>query len=167
MTSTGLALSGLSLEAEQLARDLTFGKPELGWKGDPRLELRIGILTASKSGIDPRSGRWKRAGDKLGMQYQVWRVNEDGTEKQIIARAIEAFYTIIPELVQMDPRTPGFRSTFERAEESNAAVDKANTQAVQEAQGEATEHLWRLVADRQNGPSTFRQIPGRNPDKQL
>lgn len=164
MTTPSIELSDVPYEATQVADWLTDGKPELGWRGDPRLSLRIGIVSAQRAGH--HRGRYRRAGEVLGRNYQVFRHNEDGTDTSILSRRLDQWHEIIPALVQLDPRTPGHVPTMQRVERANAIEHKQRDDEFREAHGEATEHLWKLVADRQNGPSTFRQIPGRNPDKQ-
>lgn len=162
---TDISLSDVPYEATLLADWLVQGKPTLGWRGDPRLELRIGVLQAQKNGND-RKGRFRTAGEVLARRYEVWRHNEDGTDTNILSRKLTDFADIIPALVQIDPRTPGHVGTIERIEKENKLRDKHAADAVQEAHGEATEHLWKLVADRENGRTTFRGMPGSNPDKQ-
>lgn len=155
----------LPAEAHMLADWLTDGKAELGWRGDPRLELRLGVLTAASHGRS--HGRFFRKGDIVAYRYEVWRHNEDGTDTEVIHRAAKDWHEIIPELVQLDPRTPGHVDTMTKIEAANKAQESANTRAFNDAYGEMTEHLWKLVSDRQDGPNTFRQMPGRNPDRQM
>lgn len=159
----------LPAEAHMLADWLTDGKPELGWRGDPRLELRLGVLTAAKHGYNTRSGRRKfyRKGDVVAYRYEVHRHNEDGTDTEVLHRAAADWHEIIPELVKLDPRTPGHVDTIDQVMRDNAAAERDNTRKFQDSYGEMTDHLWRLISDRQNGRNTTRQVPGRNPDKQL
>lgn len=165
MTTTDLTMSNLPYEVELVADWLVMGKPELGWKGDPRLSLCVGVITMHKAGPD-RRGTYRRKGEVVARNLQVFRHNEDGTDTNILSRKLDAWHDIIPSLVQLDPRNPGHVDTMTKVEKANAIVDKANSTAVAEAHGEAAEHLWKLVADREHGKTTFRQMPGSNPDKQ-
>jgi hypothetical protein len=161
---TSLAELSETYEGRLLADWLTKGKPELGWRGDPRLELRLGVLEAAKAGT--RKGKYYRKGDIVAYRYEVWRHNEDGTDAEVLHRAAKDWHEIIPALVQLDPRTPGHVDTMTHIEKYNEKIDRDKGRAIAEARGEMTEHLWKLMADRRNGPSTFRQMPGSNPDKQ-
>jgi hypothetical protein len=165
MTQT-LDLGFVPWEAQEIDRWLREGKPELGWRGDNRLELRIGVLTANINGTDPHTKKYQRKGDRVAWRWEVWRHNEDGTEKRILMRKAEQAVDIIPSLIQIDPRTPGFVPTMDRVEKEAAQVDKEKSIAIREAVGEQAEHLWKLIHDVREGPSTFRQMPGRNLDKQ-
>lgn len=165
MTQT-LDLGFVPPEAQMIDGWLRDGKPELGWRGDPRLELEIGVLLANRAGIDPRTKKYHRKGDRVAWRWEVWRNNEDGTRGRLFQLAGDRAIDIIPKLIEMDPRTPGHVATMDRVEKANAIEEREKEYAIEQAHGEAAEHLWKLVADRENGPSTFRQMPGRNPDKQ-
>lgn len=154
-------------EAQEMDRWLREGNATLGWRGDPRLELRIGVLVANATGIDPRSGKYHRKGDRIAWRWEVWRNCEDGTEQRLLQRKAEEITEIIPSLIKMDPRTPGFENVMDTVEREDAAIQKARADKIGEAIGEQREHLWKLVADRQNGKTTFRGLPGRNPEKQM
>ena len=52
-------------EAKQVASWLQKGKPEMGWRGDPRLFLVIGQIIAANSGRD-RDGRFFHKGAVCG-----------------------------------------------------------------------------------------------------
>jgi hypothetical protein len=154
-------------EAQQMDVWLRDGNPTLGWRGDPRLYLSMGYMTATRNGVDPKTKRYAHIGDILAMRWEVWRHNEDGTDLRLFSRQAEALTDIIPTLIGIDPRTPGHEPTMDKVEREDAIVQKERATAIGEAHGEAAEHLWKLVADKTNGPSTFRGMPGRNPDKQL
>ena len=158
-------LSDVPYEIERLADDLTDGNAAFGWRGDPRLELHIGVLAADRN--TNVNGKFVSKGQVLARNIQVWRHCEDGTMQHVITRRIELAHEILPELVQMDPRTPGFRSSADVVIDHNAKVDAEKEYAIGQAQGEMVEHLWKLTADRQNGKTTFRGMPGSNPDKQM
>lgn len=151
-------------ELERVDRELREGFAPLGWRGDPRLSLHVGVLTAKEGGT--RDGRWYSRGDVVAMRVEVHRHNEDGTDTPILQRPMDRWHEIIPELVKIDPASPMFKNTMDVIEKHNDAIDRERGRAIAEARGEMTEHLWKLVSDRQNGRSTFRGLPGQNPEKQ-
>jgi hypothetical protein len=144
--------------AHLLADWLVNGKPELGWRGDPRLELEIGVITAAKSGY--RDGKFYRKGDVVAQQFQVWRHNESGKYEQLFARRVSDWLDIIPTLIESDPRTPGFRPVMDRVEEANAKVEAEKSREFQEAWGEMTEHLWSIASETFHGKQTHYQVGG-------
>lgn len=154
-------------EAEQMADWLTDGKPELGWRGDPRLSLHVAVISAGQTGYSQKVGRYVSAGQALGYRYEVWRHLEDGTDERIITVDMNELHTLLPKLCQMDPRSPGFVDQFEAASKANDQAHADRARDLREAHGEMTEHLFKLWHDRNNPKTTFRQMPGSNPDKQL
>lgn len=154
-------------EAQEMDRWLKEGNATLGWRGDPRLELRIGVITTNRAGVDPHTKRYQRKGDKVAWRWEVWRNCEDGTEQRILQRKAEEIVDIIPSLITQDPRTPGFEPVMDTVTREHDAAHKERATAIGEAIGEKQEHLWKLVGDSQNGRTTFRGLPGRNPDKQM
>lgn len=159
-------LSEMPYEAEVMVDWLTGGKPELGWRGDPRLSLHVAVISAGKSGYSSKVGRYVTAGQALAYRYEVWRHLEDGTDERIITCGMDELHTLLPKLCKMDPRSPGFEDTFEAAVKANDAEHKRRGDAIKEAHGEMTEHLFKLWHDRNNPKTTFRGLPGQNPDKQ-
>ncbi len=162
-----ITLNDLPWEATVLADDLVDGNAHFGWKGDARLSLRVGVLTAANNGHDARSGRWYRKGEMLARRYEVWRHLETGEDERIVSRPIELLHEILPELVRLDPRTPGFRSSFDTVNEANDKKDADTAYDIRQAHGEMVEHLWALAHDRSGPKNTFRGMPGSNPDKQM
>jgi hypothetical protein len=161
-----LDVNNAPYEAKLVHHWLINGKPELGWRGDPRLFLGIGVVTASKHGTDPHTGNFYRKGDVVAHAYQVWRHNEDGTDKLVLQRRSDEWERIIPAMVGVDLNTPGRTDVMDDVIKENAAVEKANTDEWAGHYREQTEHLWRLVGERTYGRNTTYQVPGRNPDKQ-
>lgn len=157
-----IALSDMPYEATVLADDLVDGNPAFGWKGDPRLYLQVGVLTAAKTG--QRNGKWYKEGEMMARRYEVWRHNEDGTDLRILSRDLTHLHEILPALVKIDPRTPGHEATMDRIERENAVIDKHREQAIGEAVGEMTEHLWNVVSERENGKQTHFQVGGSRDD---
>jgi hypothetical protein len=160
----------LPREVHILDEYLRRGYPTLGWRGDPNLYLIMSVITTQKGGyqVDPDGkSRFHRVGDKVGWCWQVMRHCETGEDEPILQAKGTELHRIIPRLIQMDPRTPGFEDVMDKVEREDALVHKHKQQAIAEAEGEAREHLWALVSDRQNGRTTFRGMPGSNPDRQL
>lgn len=140
-------------EAPELDRKLREGDGIM-WRGDPRLELRMGILTAKRNGPNPATGRWQRRGDIVARRYEVWRNMEDGTEQRIGHWLLEEFDRILVDLGPMDPRSPGHVPVADRLEKADAQVEKAQSAAFREAVGPMLEHQMRLAHDR-NNPGVF------------
>ena len=161
------SLSDLPYEAERLADDLTQGNPAFGWKGDARLSLFVGILACGKAGY--KNGVYYKEGEPMARRYEVWRHNEDGTDKRIMSRPLHLVHEILPTMVSLDPRTPGHEATMDRIERENKKVDADKEYAIGQAHGEMTEHLWSIVHDRNNPQNTFRQVGGSDerPDRNL
>lgn len=141
-------------EAQQVAAWLQQGKPEMGWRGDPRLFLVIGQIIAANSGIG-RDGKFVHKGAVTGVVLEVRRNNEDGTERQILVRPVSKWMEIIPALIGADPRTPGFEPVMDRVEREAAKLEEAKSKEFQESWGEVTEHMWNVANERLNGKSFF------------
>jgi len=157
-------------EIFELDRMLREGHSALGWRGDPSLSLHMGIITTQKSGMqqDPDGKtRFHRVGDKVGWCWTVMRHCETGKDEIILQRKGLDLCNIIPKLIEMDPRTPGSEHIMDIVERADAAVNREREARIAEAHGEHLDHLWRLVDERENGRHTTRQVPGRNPDKQM
>lgn len=135
-----LADIGAPFEAQQLADWLVEGKPELGWRGDPRLSLHIGVATAAHNGA--KDGKYYRKGDIVGMRLEVHRHNEDGTDTEIVARPIDKLHEIIPSLLKQDPRTPGFEPVMDGIERESDKLAAEKSTEFQEMWGQMTEHQW-------------------------
>jgi len=146
--------TNIPYEATQVDRALRAGDPAHGWKGDARLELRIGVV---------------EMGGRTGRRYEVWRRNEDGTNTALLQRKLQDWHTIIPKLVEMDPRTPGHVPTMDRVEKANKIEHKARADDIKEAHGEHMEHLWSILQERTAGRLTHRQVGGSDerPDRNL
>ena len=149
-----LDIKNAPAEAQQVAAWLQNGKPEVGWRGDPRLFLVIGQIIAAKSGYD-HHGKFFHKGAVLGIVLEVRRHNEDGTEKQILVRPVAKWYEIIPALIGADPRTPGFEPVMDRVERDAEAQEKRKSEEFQDAWGEITEHMWNVSNERLNGKTFF------------
>lgn len=141
-------------EARLLHGWLKDGKPELGWRGDPRLFLHIGVISASKNGI-AGDGKWYRKGDIIRIIFEVRRENEDGTETSIVAKKLSQWHEIIPTLIEMDPRTPGFKPVMDRVEAHHEQMQKDIQYKEDQIRGEMMEHLGNIIHQRTEGQSFF------------
>jgi hypothetical protein len=157
----------LPWEAQEVADWLVHGNPTLGWRGDPMLSLQYSVLTAGRSGFDEKVGGWVRKGDPVAHCYEVMRHCETGEDLRICQVPIDKLHAVIPKLIDQDPRTPNQRPLIDRVIEENDAHDAENTRQIREVRSEMTEHFWKLVADTENGKTTFRGMPGRDPSRQM
>lgn len=139
--------------AELLADWLLNGKPELGWKGDPRLELHIGILRARHQ--QTRNGKTYRKGDVMAYRFEVKRHTEEGKLADIISRPVDQWTEIIPELVKIDPRTPGFENSALLAQKANEAIEKKQSEMFADSYGAAAEHQANINHERYWGKTFF------------
>lgn len=160
-----LTVDSIPPEIARLEHEVVNGFPEHGWRGDARLSVQLGVLKAAQGGT--KDGRWYDKGEVIALRVEVWRHNEDGTDTTILQRPLERWSEIIPALVEIDPASPMFRDTMDRVEKHNDALHKQKGQAVREAHGEMVEHLWSIVDERRNGRHRFRQMPGRDPARQM
>lgn len=133
-------------EAPELDRKLREGDG-LAWRGDPRLELRMGIATAKRSGPDSMTGKWKRRGDIVGRRYEVWRAMEDGGEQRIGHWRLEEFDRLLLDLATMDPRSPGHENLADRLEREERKIEKVKSDEFREAVAPMLEHQMRLAHD--------------------
>ena len=141
-------------EAQQVAAWLQQGKPEIGWRGDPRLFLVIGQIIAANSGRD-HEGRFFHKGAVTGVMLEVRRHNEDGTDRQIMVRPVSKWAEIIPARIGADPRTPGFEPVMDRVEREAQKLEEQKSKEFQESWGEITEHMWNVANERLNGKTFF------------
>lgn len=146
-------------EAPELDRKLREGD-NLFWKGDPRLSLAMGVLTAKRSGYDNKVERTVRKGDILARRYEVWRHNEDGTDTLVGHWRLEEFDRIILDLVAMDPRTPGHVPVEERLAKADAELEKRKSEEFREVAGPMIEHVMLIAHDTTQPKHTFRQVGG-------
>jgi hypothetical protein len=152
--------------ADELDRQLREGDG-LAWAGDPRLDLRVGVLSAHKRMQHPTTHRWVNRGDMIAKRYEVWRYNEDGTETLVAHWRIDEFDRILFDLQQMRAGAEGLiPDVIERIDVKNAKVEAANDQRIHDSLGAARDHAARLAHDLSQPKHTFRQMPGLNPAKQ-
>ena len=153
-------------DAPGLADALVYGKPEIGWRGDPRLELHVGILTAERYGFSPQCKRYVNKGELMAKRWEVWRHCEDGTDQRIASWEYDKMHDILLDLVKMDPNSPAHTSVEDRIDASNRLKENKLARQYQEKLGEMMEHAGKLHHDTTQPRNVFRGVPGRNPDKQ-
>lgn len=161
---TQIALPDVVHDVDRWLRE---GKAEVGWRGDPRLSLEIGLIKTHKAGFCEKTKRYQRAGDVIGWRFEVHRHTELGKDEIILALKGEELYSIFDKLIDIDPNTPGWEPVIDRVMREDERMHAERERAIAEARGEQMEHLWALVGDRQNGRTTFRGMPGSNPEKQM
>jgi len=155
----------LHSDAPDLARKLVEGDGIL-WPGDPRLELRVGVLTWPQTCWQPTLGRRVRRGEIAARRYEVWRYCEDGSEQMVGHWRLEDFDRILLELAPMRLDAPGHVSVLDRIDTNNDAMEKANSQRMVEALAAPLEHALKIKHDTTEGRTVFRGMPGLNPAKQ-
>lgn len=138
--------------AEEVDRKLRDGDPGTGWRGDPRLELRIGRVTDQFQRVrkDPMTGEPLE-------RYEVWRDCSDtpikphpkwGLMRRIGTWKLGEVERIIYDLIGMDPRTPGSLSAVDKVARMEAENEAAQDRAMDEALGPIIEHQLALLRDR-------------------
>lgn len=139
----------------------------VGWSGDPRLELRYGVLTAPKRMQHPATGRWLNRGDLVAKRYEVW----DAVDEQMIGHwTVEEFDRILFDVSRMKAGAMGRIDGVEaRIDKHNAKMDKDANDRFRDAYGSFAEHYLQLWHDRNNPKKTFRQVGGSDerPDRNL
>lgn len=136
-------------EWKDLATKLVNGDG-LGFSGDPRLDLRIGIMEKKLYGRTIATGR----------RLEVWRRNEDGSEGMVGHWLPTEQHRVCYDLARMRPDSPGFESVETRIDRHNAKVEKASSDRFVAAASEMLEHAARLDHDR-NQPRNRFYMAGR------
>lgn len=131
-------------DVEALCKQIQEGDG-MGWPGDPRMYIRIGVVTL---------------GGRTGRRYEVWRLNEDGSDTFCASWRIEERDRIIFDLARMRPEAPGFVSAHEQITENNDRLQKESADQYHEAAGEMMSHLASIASERGDGKNTFRQVGG-------
>lgn len=147
-------------DAERVDRVLRDGDG-LGWPGDPRLELRMGVMEVAEGRISRTLGRWVNKGEILGRRYEVWRRCEDGVERRVGSWTLEEFDRIILDLSGMRLDSPGHVDTQAKIDTTNAEIEAAAMRDYRDAQGEILEHGAKLLHDTTQPKNVFRGMPGR------
>jgi hypothetical protein len=124
-------------EYQDLDRRLREGDG-IHWSGDPRLWLGVGVLENRVTG-------------KTGRRLEVWRDNEDGSTTLIAHWLPAEQYRILYDLAGMRADAPGHVDVLDKIDTHNEAVEKANSQAHQEAIYQTLEHAVELHVERNEG----------------
>lgn len=122
----------------------------MGWPGDPRMYIAIGVVRV------PGIGTARR--------YEVWRLCEDGEDRFIGGWKLEEKDKIVFDLTRMRPDSPGFVSAADQMKEHNAKLEAQAQADYEDAAGEMMSHLSSIVSETNTGKNTFRQMPGRRDD---
>jgi hypothetical protein len=128
-------------EWQDLARKLVEGDG-INWTGDPRLDLRIGVLTNRKTG-------------KEGRRLEVWRSNEDGSESLVGHWLPREQAHVCYDLARMRPERPGHVSILDVIDKHNAELEAKASADFIDAMLPAAEHAARLFHDQNNPRNTF------------
>lgn len=120
----------------------------LGWPGDPRLELRIGVIEYK---------------GRTGRRLEVWRANEDGSETPVAHWRPDHAGQVCFDLAKMRVDRPGFSKddACTRIDRHNDAIERKNQSDWNDIQAELSEYVSALYHDTTGPRTTFRQIPGR------
>lgn len=153
-------------DAPELDRKLREGDGLL-WQGDRSLELRMGILTAKRTGFHPQVRRHVQKGEVLARRYEVWTHTPDGADEMLGHWLLEEFDRILFDLSGMRMDAPGHVDTGETVDANNDAVTAAAGEEYAQHYGEAAEHMAKLVHDRTNPKNVFRGIPGRRDEAKV
>lgn len=151
-------------EAVEMDRKIKQGDGIM-WRGDPTLELRMGVLTAKRGGYSRMAKRYVHRGEIVARRYEVWRHTENGEDLQIGHWRLEEFDRILLDLVQMDPRTPGHVDVTTRLEQAEKKKEKEVSDQLRDALGPMLEHQMALARDLANPQTTFYQVGGQRDEK--
>lgn len=124
---------------EDLAKKVVQGDG-LGWPGDPRLELRIGVLSN---------------GQKDGHRLEVWRYNEDGTETRVAHWLPRESMMVCYDLARMRLDAPGRVDTVTEIEKHNERLEKDASDRFNELMVETVKHAT-FEKQRKNDPGAPR-----------
>lgn len=146
-------------EAPELDRKLREGDG-IHWTGDPRLELRMGIIKANRYAVNPLTGRYVRPGAIIARRYEVWRHCEDGTDQIVGHWRLEDFDRILLDLAPLRMDSPGHVDALDAIDKHNEAIEKENSRKFKESAMEALSHMLDVHVEREHGKTRFRQMPG-------
>lgn len=138
--------------ATELNRQLQQGDGII-WTGDPRLELRVGVLT-------------EKATRRTARRYEVWRTMEDGREERIGTWRLDEFHTILHDVATMRAGAEGkIPSVTDRIDKANEAHERKIMDKYRDSVGQVIDHGARLLHDRTQPKNVFRGMPGRRDEK--
>lgn len=114
----------------------------MGWPGDPRMYLAIGILENRRTG-------------KRGRRLEVWRLNEDGSETMVAHWLPAEQNRVIYDLARMRVDSPGHVDVQDVIDKHNEAKQAALDAAARDQMMEVLDHALRLDHDRNNPRNKF------------
>lgn len=153
-------------DAADLDRKLRDGDG-IHWAGDQRLDLREGVVESQKYQYVPALKRHVQAGEILARRWEVWRICEDGEERLLAHWLPVEFDRILFDLAMMRSESPAHVDVGDAIDAANVEHEKKVWTPYRESQLTMLDHLVRLKHDTEEGKTTFRQMPGSNPEKQL
>lgn len=132
-------------EWTDLAKKLADGDG-LGWPGDPRLWLGVGVLEAR--------------GKPTGRRLEVWRTNEDGTDSLIGHWLLSEQMRVCYDLARMRAEAPGHVDTITAIDKANDELEARQSADFMDVMAPMVDHAARLYADT-NGPRQTFYMGGR------
>lgn len=145
-------------DAPELDRKLREGDG-IHWGGDPDLTLAQGVVEETRSG--------RLTGKIVARRWEVWRMCEDGVDRMIGHWRMEEFDRILFDLAAMRAEAPGHVFVDDAIEKANVANEKRVWAPYREKSFEMKEHMAKLWHDRTQPKNVFRQMPGRDPNRQM
>lgn len=127
-------------EWQDLATKLVNGDG-LGWSGDDRLWLGIGVLEAR--------------GKPTGRRLEVWRSNEDGTDSLIGHWLLSEQMRVCYDLARMRAEAPGHVDVITSIDRANAELEAKQSADFLDVMGPVVDHAARLYHDTTGPRNTF------------
>lgn len=128
-------------EYAELVRQIQQGDG-MGWPGDPRMWLGIGVLENKHTG-------------KTGRRLEVWRTNEDGSETLVAHWLLTEQHRVIYDLARMRADSPGHVSVLDIIDQHNDRIQKDLEDKAAEEMIQTLDHAIRLDHDRNNPRNRF------------
>jgi hypothetical protein len=115
----------------------------LGWPGDPRLWLGIGVA------VHPRTG-------KQGHRLEVWRSCEDGTDQMLGSWHPSEQFKVCFDLARMRLDAPGHESVEDRIDRDNAAREAKGDEVMRDLLTQRVERMaYQLMRKQGNARNRF------------
>lgn len=155
-------------DAADLDRKLRDGDG-IHWAGDPRLDLREGVIESQKYQYVPDLKRHVQAGEIIARRWEVWRVCEDGVERLLAHWLPVEFDRILFDIAMMRMDSPAHVDVVDQIEAANTENEKKVWTPYRESQLTMLDHLVRLKVEREEGKHIFHQVGGSDekPDRNL
>lgn len=117
------------------------------WRGDPYLDLQVGVITRGRKVV--------------GHRLEVWRWNEDGSYGRIGTWHPRESYRIPHDLAEMRADRPNAVSVLDRIDAHNEAKEAEHAREIQDMMAEQVERLAYRFVKEQGAPKTTFVVPGR------